>query len=132
MVDHLLTERSEMLAGFCKVAGLEPYQENVPQSKAVQDFCQILVDYVAAGHFTLYNRIVSRTERRKKLVSLADELYPEIARVADVVISFNDKYDSEEHSEKHVEELPKDLSGLLEQLSLRIELEDRLIESMYS
>jgi regulator of sigma D len=132
MVDHLLTERSEMLAAFCRIAGLEPYSDDKPGPQSVQKFCQILVDYIAAGHFALYDRIINRRERRQQLVQLANDLYPEIARVSDVVVRFNDKYDTEEHSEDHAGELSKDLSDLLEQMTLRIELEDQLIGIMYS
>jgi len=43
MTDKMVIERSEMLILFCRVA-----------AKLVQEFCQIMVDYIASGHFLLY------------------------------------------------------------------------------
>lgn len=129
MVEKLVAERTEMLALYCKVAGLEPYHENKPV-KALKEFCQVIVDYVAAGHFALYERIIEGKERRKQLFKLAEELYPQIAEVSESVVSFSDKYDSEE-SEQELDTLSSDLSRLGEQIANRIELEDRLISRLY-
>ena len=129
MVEKLVAERTEMLALYCKVAGLEPYQGTKP-AKALKEFCQVMVDYVAAGHFALYERIIEGKERRKQLFELAEELYPQISEVSESVVSFSDKYDIE-GTERELESLSSDLSRLGEQIANRIELEDRLISRLY-
>lgn len=128
----LVSERTEMLALFCRLAGIEPY---TPESKSVQktlqEFCQILVDYIAAGHFALYERIVEGTERRREIATMAEQLYPRIAETTDAALDFNDKYDCEDHCEA-LDSLAQDLSRLGEQLAARIELEDRLLVALGS
>jgi len=130
LVEKLVTERTEMLATFCRLAGIEPYTPNKPVQKLLQEFCQILVDYVAAGHFALYERIVAGTERRRGLADLAAEVYPRIANTTDTALDFNDKYDCEDHCTA-LESLGADLSRLGEELAVRIELEDRLLAVMH-
>ena len=132
MVRKLVAERTEMLSLYCRLAGLEPYKENPgvkPAQKALQEFCQLLVDYVAAGHFSLYERIVNGTERRRGIAALSEELYPRIAHTTEAALTFNDKYDCDNHCEI-TDSFTADLSRLGEQLAQRIELEDRLIGLM--
>lgn len=129
LVAKLVTERAEMLATFCRLAGIEPYTADKPVQQLLQEFCQILVDYVAAGHFALYERIVAGKERRQELSALAAEVYPRIAKSTDMALDFNDKYDCEDHCTA-LDSLSADLSQLGEELAARIELEDRLLAAM--
>lgn len=129
LVAKLVTERTEMLATFCRLAGIEPYLPDKPVQKMLQDFCQILVDYVAAGHFALYERIVEGKERRQEVANVAARAYPRIARTTDMALDFNDKYDCEDHCTA-LDSLSADLSQLGEELAIRIELEDELLASM--
>ena len=130
LVTKLVTERTQVLVLFCRLAGIESYSsENKPVRDLLEDFCQILVDYIAAGHFALYERIVERTERRRDIVQLAEDLYPRIAMTTDAALDFNDKYDSE-NEHQALEDLPHELSKLGEQIATRIELEDKLLAAM--
>jgi regulator of sigma D len=129
VVGKLLTERTEMLATFCRLAGVEPYTADKPVQKLLQDFCQILVDYVAAGHFAIYERIVEGKERRREVSELAGQVYPRIAQSTDVALDFNDKYDCEDHCTA-LDSLFSDLSKLGEELAVRIEYEDKLLSAM--
>ena len=87
------------------------------------------MDYIAAGHFGLYERISSGKERRQGVNSLAEELYPRIAETTDIAVAFNDKYDCGDDG-KIGPNLGKDLSRLGEELALRAELEDQLLNAM--
>lgn len=129
LIARLVTERTEMLATFCRLAGIEPYTADKPVQQLLQEFCQILVDYVAAGHFALYERIVAGKERRQELAALAAEVYPRIAKSTDMALDFNDKYDCEDHCTA-LDSLSADLSQLGEELAARIELEDKLLAAM--
>lgn len=131
-VDKLLAERNDMMSIMCKLAGIEPYtvgKRDKPIQATLQEFCQILVDYIAAGHFALYERISSGKERRKEVSAVATRVYPEIARITDVALDFNDKYDTEEHC-KVLDHLSQDLKLLGEHLARRMELEDELIDAL--
>lgn len=132
LVEKLTAERAEVLTLFCKVAGLEPFKGNQATKyspEVLQAFCQLLVDYIAAGHFSLYERIVNGAERRRNIAKLAEELYPRIAGTTEAALSFNDKYDTEEQRDE-APDLEQDLSRLGEQLELRMELEDQLLKAL--
>lgn len=131
-IAKMVQERREVLSLYWRLAGLDPFgdeQHREPAKKLVQEFCQLLVDYIAAGHFSLYERIVNGTERRRELAGLAQELYPRIADTTTVALDFNDRYDSDTAYEI-AESFKADLSRLGEELAVRIDLEDKLIARM--
>ncbi len=112
-----------------RLAGVSPYAGPSPDVGLLNEFVEILVDYIAAAHFGLYERIVNGEERRAGIRSLAEELYPQIASSTDAAVAFNDKYEAN-HPREMTDELNRDLSSLGEKLAVRIELEDRLIEGL--
>lgn len=130
-VTKMVEERTEVLALYWRLAGFESFEaaKQEPAQKLLQDFCQLLVDYIAAGHFSLYERIVNGTERRRDIATLAQELYPRIADTTTVALDFNDKYDCGDKFQVS-ESFKADLSRLGEELAVRIDLEDRLIARM--
>jgi len=129
LIDKMLTERQRMLVLFERLAGVEPYADERPNDTLLQEFSQILVDYIASGHFGLYERINEGKERRRGVVKLADQLYPRIANTTQVAIAFNDVYEKS-NGERISSELTQMLSNLGEELAVRIELEDQLISEM--
>ena len=129
MVGNLLAERQEMLVAYCRLAGLEPYDPDKPVKRQVEEFCQLLMDYTAFGHFELYRRISEGNERRARVAKVARLVYPQIEEVTEKAVEFNDKYDASDHPLK-LDSLPNDLSSLGERLALRLELEDRLVEAL--
>ena len=131
LVKKLVAERTEMLSLYCQLAGLEPYgngkgARGKHAQELLQKFCQVLVDYIAAGHFSLYERIVNGTERRQQIASLAEKLYPRIATTTEAALDFNDRYDCGDHCEIGLS-FSDELSRLGEELAARIEIEDKLI-----
>lgn len=131
MVRKLLGERQEMLMLFCRVAGLEPFKDASPSVDVLQEFCQVLVDYSAFGHFEIFERIVSGRERRARVIEVAGEAYPRVAEASEAAVAFNDKYDASDHT-LDLHELDRDLSWLGERLAVRIEMEDLIIEALTS
>lgn len=129
IVDKLLAERQEVLVKFCQVAGLEPFQGGKADTDVLQDFCQVLVDYSAFGHFEIYQRIVNGKERREQVITVAEEVYGPIAEASEAAVAFNDKYDAADHT-LDLATLSDDLSALGEELAMRIEMEDRIIAAL--
>ncbi len=129
LIDKMLTERQRMLVLFERVAGVEPYADETPNDELLQEFSQILVDYIASGHFGLYERISEGKERRRGIVKLAEELYPRIADTTQAAIEFNDVYEKA-NGKVISDNLSPMLSKLGEELAVRIELEDQLISEM--
>lgn len=131
-VTKMMQERAEVLTLYWRLAGIDGFadaKQREPAQKLLQDFCQLLVDYIAAGHFSLYERIVNGTERRRELARLAQELYPRIADTTTTALDFNDKYDCNNPLDAG-DNFKSDLSRLGEELAVRIELEDKLIARM--
>ncbi len=128
-INELLEERTQVWNLYCSVAGVEPYHSEKSIDVQVQEFCQMLVDYISLGHFGIYQRIIDGNERRRAIIEAAERLYPEIAHATEVALSFNDKYQSLS-STMTAKQLTKDLSVLGDQLATRIELEDELISTM--
>lgn len=130
MIHKLIDERTEMLALYCRLAGLEPGKNgkrHAPVAKLLQEFCQVMVDYLAAGHFELYERLVNGTERRQSLAALAEQVYPKISETTQAALDFNDKYDGQNGLELSLA-FDEDLNRLGEVLASRIEMEDRLLK----
>lgn len=94
-IDHLLQERQQLLVLYCQAAGLEFHAVKPADLKRViTKFCQVLVDYVAAVHFELYNRIEEGKERRRAVLQVARKAHPRLTDITHHAVSFNDKYDS--------------------------------------
>ncbi len=129
MVGKLVDERDRLWRLYCSVAGLEPFSPDTPIENRVQEFCQSMVDYLALSHFGIYQRIASGQERRQKVVRIAETLYPAISRATEAAVSFNDKYEDMAHDDM-LANLSEDLSHLGEQMALRNDLEDHLLEIM--
>lgn len=129
---RMVQERTQVLSLYWRLAGIDSFsdpEQREPLQKLLQEFCQLLVDYIAAGHFCLYERIVNGTERRREVAALAHELYPRIADTTSVALDFNDKYDGTKPVDFEGE-FKRDLSRLGEELAVRIDLEDKLIARM--
>jgi len=128
-IDRLLTQRQRVLVSMCEVLELKPFTVDKPVHEALQDFTQVLVDYVAAGHFNLYHRIVTGRERRQAVAQTARQVYERIAKTTDAAMDFNDRYGGEWNFHL-LDKLAADLSLLGEQLAARVELEDQIIIAM--
>lgn len=128
-IDRLLEERQEVLVCYEQVAGIQPYHERNKNPQLLQKFSQLLMDYIAAGHFGLYQRITEGSERRRKVLEVAEKIYPSIAKTTEKALDFNDVYDKAEKSEAF-DAVSERLSDLGEVLAHRIELEDKLITAM--
>ncbi|BCG62636.1 MAG: regulator of sigma D [Methyloprofundus sp.] len=127
LIEELLTERNQVWNLYCKVAGVEPYQSDKPLTEQVQEFCQLLVDYISLGHFSIYQRITNAGEQRKSILTSAEHIYPQIVQTTEAVLGFNEKYQA---ATMPSEKITNDLSALGNQLANRIELEDELISKM--
>lgn len=130
MMRKLMDERTEMLALYCRLAGVDTAthgRRHAPTTELLQEFCQVMVDYLAAGHFSLYERMVNGNERRQNLAALAEQVYPRIDETTQAALDFNDKYDGKNGLELSMA-FDDDLNRLGEVLASRIEMEDRLLK----
>lgn len=130
VVDHMLVERNQLLALLLQASNINGDKPAETDLDLLNEFCQVLVDYIAAGHFGLYERIINKTERRKRVANLAMNVYPTIEETTQAVLSFNERYEPDKGLNDFTH-LQQDLSELGEVLANRIELEDQLINQLF-
>ncbi|GAB3001678.1 sigma D regulator [Psychrosphaera aestuarii] len=135
VIDAWLAERQELLVKYCQLAGLPPFESvknSLPDHVAITNFCQILIDYLSAGHFEIYDSIVKQcSENGAESAALAQRLYPLITETTQLLVDFNDKY-ANLPSDKELNAFDYDLSEVGTTLEQRMELEDELIHILHS
>lgn len=129
-IDRWLEERQLLLIQYCKLAGLPPYSEyngQLPSLQDIHDFCETLVDYVSAGHFELYDRILERADAKDpNTQKTAEQVYPLISVTTEAALKFNDNY-GDAVSDKSLKQFDSDLSVVGESIEARLGLEDKLL-----
>ena len=132
-IKRLITERNSVLSQFYNLAKHADVSVNDINNtiELLEEFCQILVDYMATGHFEIYRRIEEGNERRDEITKLADKIMPRINDTTQIAVAFNDLYENTENiGEADVKQLPNHLSKLGKELATRIELEDQFINTL--
>src|SRR5690606_642340 len=59
IIDRWLQDRQDMLVQYCALSNLNA--SNAPEDSSgakLRHLCQILVDYVSAGHFEIYDQLM--------------------------------------------------------------------------
>lgn len=125
----LVQTRTETLSLLAELASRQPFSPEPTTEDTLRRFCQALMDYTASAHFQLYRYIADNRERRQSVLAIAEKIYPRIVETTDVILRFNDKYESMS-LDNSVEFLDVDLSSLGETLAERIQLEDQVISAM--
>ncbi|WP_438864456.1 sigma D regulator [Neptunicella sp.] len=126
-IDNWLTERQMLLVMYCDLAGIPPYQRTsqaLPDKSKVADFCELLMDYLSAGHFEVYEQLSNGD-------SLYDTLSPKISATTDEALKFNDRY-AEINDDTNMSDFDNHLSKLGQQLEERFALEDELIGTLHN
>lgn len=124
-IEHMLAERAQLLALLMQASGLGGENPEPADEELLEEFCQVVTDYVAAGHFGLYERIAEGKERRQDVADIARNIYPRIEQSTQLALEFSEKYSA--GNDRSYANLSGDLSSLGEVLAARIELEDQLI-----
>ena len=134
IIDRWLTERQELIVLYCELSSISREKENEePYSRNIQKMCQVLVDYVSAGHFEVYEQLLNEAnEFNDGGIELAERLFPKIQETTEIALHFNDEYDNSAHESNLIEVLPEKLSLLGEALEERFVLEDQLIECLHN
>ena len=133
LIERWLAERQAVIVQFCAISGvhvLSP-QSAVANRQRLQRYCQLLLDYVSAGHFEVYYELLREAEAfQDGSAELATALMPQINATTALALDFSDKY--AEAQQPVLGNLAKDLSRLGEILAERFDYEDQLIDAMHS
>ena len=131
IIDRWLEERQQLLVQYCALSGLESANmtEDLRGDK-LKELCQILVDYVSAGHFEVYDQLIKegREFQDKEALKEAGGLYNTIDKTTEKLLDFNDKYQETDD----LSSIDPDLSRLGETLETRFAAEDRMIAVLHT
>jgi regulator of sigma D len=134
LISRWLKERQELIVLYCKVDGLKQFsQQDTPINIRVQALCEVLIDYVSAGHFEIYQHLMKEAEEfNEDYHSTIDRILPLIQQSTELALDFNDRYSSAEMCEQYMDEMAKDLNTLGIKMVERFDLEDQLIENLHN
>ncbi|MEP1740594.1 MAG: sigma D regulator [Kangiellaceae bacterium] len=130
-VSNWLAERSQVIVMYCRLSGFRN-QTKLPENEQINGFCDVLIDYVSAGHFEVYQQIANDCEiNGPTSLQLLNRLYPDISKTTDIVVDFNEKYSKMMANDSEMmTRFDQDLSILGEAIAKRVDLEDNLIETL--
>ena len=134
LIDRWLRARQQLIVTFCDLSRM---QQDLTRAEKVQSslsrFCELLVDYVSAGHFEVYDQLIQEArEFDDGGMDLVNRAYPRIEKTTEAALEFNDRFDGIDGSEQDLRVLFEQLSPLGETLEERFELEDLLIETLHN
>lgn len=127
LIDRWLQERHALIQVFDGLKG----DETALSRPALQRFCQLLLDYVSAGHFEIYEQLLKEAEAfgDTRGLELARQIYPRLETITEAVVAFNDRCDKGDCLDSPG--LHEELKCLGQLLHERFELEDCLIEVLH-
>ncbi|WP_343649145.1 sigma D regulator [Enterobacter sp.] len=128
LVDRWLHVRKHLLVAYYNLVGIKPGKESYMRlnEKALDDFCQSLVDYLSDGHFNIYERIIREMEGTSPFLA-ATKLYPLLEANTQQIMDYYDSTLENAIDHDNYLEFQQALSDLGEAMEERFTLEDRLI-----
>ncbi len=122
-----------MIVRYCDLARRGPFTSVEDALKHLRVFCQVLVDYVSAGHFEIYDQLVEEAIiYNDGGVELARRIYPRIQATTEAALDFNDRFDKTPEELEELNRLVPQLAELGVMLEERFLLEDTLIEKLHN
>jgi len=133
IVDRWLEQRQQLIVEFCTACGIHALDSEDDPQKGMHHFCELLVDYISAGHFEVYDHLIQEAEEFSdgSALELAKQIYPELSQTTEIALAFNDHVETLHDDNANDPELARKLSKLGEALVTRFELEDQLVDKLH-
>jgi regulator of sigma D len=134
-VEDLLTrwlkERRAVLGKYTEIiVTLDSHADPEVLEQRQKMLCELLVDYVSAGHFEVFHELANEAESfGDDSCALTEKLMPAIGDTTEVILAYEEKYGD---GQGQLQKLKRDLSALGEVLESRFVLEDRLIAGLHN
>ena len=131
MIERWIEERRELLLKYCELTEVTDFSDPENNYDAeLQQFCEIMVDYVSVGHFEVFEQITKEAEifGNDQGLDKSPELIDKIQTTTELILDFNDKY----ITAKDLDALIIDLAALGETFVQRFADEDVLIDLLHS
>lgn len=131
LIDKWLEERKKLIIALCDLS-MNPGPSQELKAEKLQNFCQLLVDYVSVGHFEIYEQLfLEAAEYNDGGVELVKKVIPLINDSTEIALSFNDRFDDIHKVDDGIAKLMEELDNLGKTLEDRFSLEDKLIASIH-
>lgn len=131
IIERWIEERRELLVKYCELTEVTDFSDPENNYDAeLQQFCEIMVDYVSVGHFEVFEQITKEAEifGNDQGLDKSPELIDKIQTTTELILDFNDKY----ITAKDLDALIIDLAALGETFVQRFADEDVLIDLLHS
>ena len=134
IIDRWLKERQDLLVRYCDLVSKGEFNDCESAVVNFKHFCQLLLDYVSAGHFEVYEQLIKEAAEFNDDggVELAHKYYPRIQKTTEAALEFNDNFDKTPEELGEMNAMLGALSKLGEKLEERFEMEDVLIEKLHN
>lgn len=125
LIDRWLHHRKQLLVAYYNLVGIKPGKEthSVLDEKALDSFCQHLVDYLSSGHFSIYERIMHEMEG----APAANPVWAQLEANTEQIMAYYDTHLENAIDHDDYLEFQQALSEIGEALASRFTLEDKLI-----
>ncbi|WP_075183595.1 Rsd/AlgQ family anti-sigma factor [Pantoea sp. 1.19] len=132
LIDSWLTARRQLLVAYYQAVGLKPAKSSLTtlDDKAMDAFCQNLVDYLSTGHFSIYQRLIDQIQNSHPLSS-AGQICQPLESNTDTLMRLYDSHLAQAITDDNCLEFQQALSEVGETLEARFTLEDALIMLAY-
>lgn len=126
MISKWLQERQECIVTLHHLCSYRPF---TPAKTAcilpiLNEFCELLMDYVSRGHFEMYEKLQTIIEQQdERTDGMPLNWLTALLSTTSTCLDFNDKYELT----THYGELERDLSNLALQIAQRLDIEDKMI-----
>lgn len=127
-MDQWLEQRQELIKEYCALANFSlEHTDTHFSSDEVKTFFEVLIDYLSAGHFKIYNMVMADWDKIGYIPTKELDLtYLSLKETTNLLLPFNDRYaDTKEPIDGRV--FAFDVAELGKQLDDRFEIEDHLI-----
>lgn len=124
LIDRWLQDRVKLVRAYASI-------DDISDKSVVQLFCEILVDYVSAGHFEIYQQLTEEAQAfgDQRGLEQASQIYPQIEVSTEAALAFNDHCDAADMDKAAIH---AEFTQLGEMLQKRFVLEDQLIEVLHT
>lgn len=132
-IDEMIHAREKMITMYFQLLTLPTSHEDPneldchPSYEQINEFCNIMVDYLSRGHFEIYPKILTIMEHvSSRRLTVARRLIPRIENTTEHILQFYDTY-GVDLDEGKLKNLREDLGSLGQWLEIRFKHEDRMV-----
>ena len=132
LVQAWLDERQQLIVLLCTLQGVRGLSSREPQHKQLQQFCELLMDYISAGYFEVYRELVNEARHfHRENPALTHHILRQLDSSTDEALAFNADFENPGTCAELKAQLPQRISLLMQTLEERFALEDQLILSIH-